>query len=96
MGGSFVILSERCASRRSPEQFCPLCRAPIGESDAVRAHLIADHKRTAAQADELAARFDTAKPIPDPEGGGRYCAWSRYGAGGEPGGRPRAAQERVE
>lgn len=75
--------------------YCPLCRHPVREPDAVHAHLIADHKRTAAQADELVARFDTAKPISDSEGGGWYCAWSRYGAGGEPGGWPRAAQKRV-
>ena len=29
-------------------------------ADAVRAHLIADHKRSAAEADELIARFDIA------------------------------------
>ena len=48
-------------------QFCPLCGCSLCLQDAVRTHLIADHKRSAAQADELIARFDTAKPIPEPE-----------------------------
>ena len=48
-------------------QFCPLCRCSMCVPDAVRTHLIADHKRSAAQADELIARFDIAKPIPEPE-----------------------------
>jgi len=48
-------------------QFCPLCRGELCVTDAVRTHLIADHKRSAAEADELIARFDTAKPIPEPE-----------------------------
>ena len=48
-------------------QFCPLCRCSLCLQDAVRTHLIADHKRSAAQADELIARFDIAKPIPEPE-----------------------------
>jgi hypothetical protein len=48
-------------------QFCPLCRGELCVMDAVRTHLIADHKRSAAEADELIARFDTAKPIPEPE-----------------------------
>jgi hypothetical protein len=48
-------------------QFCPLCRGELCMPDAVRTHLIADHKRSAAEADELIARFDTAKPIPEPE-----------------------------
>jgi hypothetical protein len=33
----------------------------------VRTHLIADHKRSAAQAEELIVRFNIAKPIPEPE-----------------------------
>jgi hypothetical protein len=37
-------------------QFCPLCRCSACLQDAVRTHLIADHKRSAAQADELIAR----------------------------------------
>jgi hypothetical protein len=48
-------------------QFCPLCRCSMCVPDAVRTHLIADHKRSAAQADELIARFNIAKPIPEPE-----------------------------
>jgi len=48
-------------------QFCPLCRGELFLADAVRAHLVADHKRSAAEADELIARFDTAQPIPEPE-----------------------------
>jgi hypothetical protein len=35
--------------------------------NAVRTHLIADHKRSAAEADELIARFAAAKPITEPE-----------------------------
>ena len=51
----------------SARHFCPLCRGELSVTDAVRTHLIADHKRSAAEADELIARFDTAKPIPAPE-----------------------------
>jgi hypothetical protein len=54
-------------------QFCPLCRGELCMPDAVRTHLIADHKRSAAEADELIERFDTAKPIPEPEPH-VYCA----------------------
>jgi hypothetical protein len=56
-------------------QFCPLCRGELCVADAVRAHLIADHKRSAAEADELIARFDTDQPIPEPEREPHmYCA----------------------
>ena len=48
-------------------QFCPLCRGELSMADAVRTHLIADHKRSPAEADELIARFDIAQPIPEPE-----------------------------
>ncbi len=48
-------------------QYCPLCRGELRVGDAVRAHLLADHKRSGAEADELIARFDTAQPIPQPE-----------------------------
>jgi hypothetical protein len=34
-------------------QFCPLCRCSLCEQDAVRTHLIADHKRSAAQAEDI-------------------------------------------
>lgn len=47
-------------------QLCPLCRGELRVANAVRAHLISDHKRSAAEADELIARFDTARPIPEP------------------------------
>ncbi len=70
-------------------QFCPLCRGALCIADAVRAHLIADHKRSAAEADELIARFDTAKPIPAPEPH-MYCAPEKRG-NGERGGHDRAA-----
>ena len=43
------------------KQFCPLCRGELCMPDAVRTHLVADHKRSAAEADELIARFDTAQ-----------------------------------
>jgi hypothetical protein len=61
-------------------QFCPLCRCSLCLQDAVRTHLIADHKRSAAQADELIARFDTAKPIPEPEPH-IYCVRANLGSG---------------
>lgn len=48
-------------------QFCPLCRGELRKADAMRTHLVADHKRSTMEADELIARFDAAKPIPDPE-----------------------------
>jgi hypothetical protein len=41
-------------------QFCPLCRGELCMADAVRTHLIADHKRSPAEADELIARFNIA------------------------------------
>ena len=51
-------------------------------ADAVRTHLIADHKRSAAEADELIARFDIAKPIPEPEPEPHmYCAAEKLGDG---------------
>jgi len=53
------------------KQFCPLCRGELCTADAVRTHLIADHKRSAAEAAELIARFDTAHPISEPH---MYCA----------------------
>jgi hypothetical protein len=54
-------------------QFCPLCRGELCMADAVRTHLIAVHKRSAAEADELIARFDIAEPIAEPEPH-MYCA----------------------
>lgn len=68
-------------------QFCPLCRGELCVADAVRTHLIADHKRSAAQAEELIARFDTAKPIPEPEPEPHI-----YFASGKPNGRERSAR----
>ncbi len=63
-------------------QFCPLCRGELCIADAVRAHLIADHKRSAAEADELIARFDTAHPIPEPEPEPHmYCATESRASG---------------
>lgn len=49
------------------KQFCPLCRSELCVADAVRTHLIADHKRSTAEADELIARFEIARPISEPE-----------------------------
>jgi len=64
-------------------QFCPLCRGELCMADAVRAHLVADHKRSAAEADELIARFDTAKPIPEPAPEPHmYFAAKKHGSGG--------------
>jgi hypothetical protein len=64
-------------------QFCPLCRGDLCMTDAVREHLIADHKRSAAEADELIARFDIAMPIPEPEPEPhKYCATEAQRAGG--------------
>jgi hypothetical protein len=64
-------------------QFCPLCRGDLCMADAVRAHLIADHKRSAVEADELIARFDIAKPIPEPEPEPHmYCATEAQRSGG--------------
>ena len=61
-------------------QFCPLCRSELCMADAVRAHLIAEHKRSATEADELIARFDIAKPIPEPEPEPHmYCATEKLG-----------------
>jgi hypothetical protein len=68
-------------------QFCPLCRGELCVADAVRTHLIADHKRSAAEAEELIARFDTAKPIPEPEPEPHI-----YFASGELNGRERSAR----
>jgi hypothetical protein len=63
-------------------QFCPLCRCSLCLQDAVRIHLIADHKRSAAQTDELIARFDIAKPIPEPEPEPHiYCECADLGSG---------------
>jgi hypothetical protein len=66
--------------RKPVTQFCPLCRCSLCEPDAVRTHLIADHKRSAAQADELITRFDIAKPIPEPEPP-IYCVRANLGSG---------------
>jgi len=56
-------------------QFCPLCRSELCMPDAVRTHLLADHKRSPAEANDLIARFDTAKPSPEPdEEPHMYCA----------------------
>jgi hypothetical protein len=64
-------------------QFCPLCRGELCVADAVRTHLIVDHKRSAAEADELIARFDIAKPIPEPElEPHMYCAAKKPGSDG--------------
>lgn len=60
--------------------FCPLCCRELCASDAVPSHLITDHKRSAAEADELIARFDTATPIPEPEPH-LYCANLKLGSG---------------
>lgn len=49
------------------KHFCPLCRGAHRDRDAVRAHLIVEHKRAADTADELLARFDTAQAIPEAE-----------------------------
>jgi hypothetical protein len=63
-------------------QFCPLCRCSLCEQDAVRTHLIADHKRSAAQAEELIVRFNIAKPIPEPEPEPHiYCVRANLGSG---------------
>ena len=63
-------------------QFCPLCRSELRMADAVRTHLVADHKRRTMEADELIARFDTAKPIPEPEPEPHmYCAGENLGSG---------------
>jgi hypothetical protein len=62
--------------------FCPLCRRELCMPDAVRTHLIAEHKRSAAAADELIARFDTAKPLPEPEPELHiYCADAKLRSG---------------
>jgi hypothetical protein len=61
------------------KQLCPLCRGDLCTEDAVRTHLIADHKRSAAEAAELIARFDTAQPISEPH---MYCATETAGGGG--------------
>ena len=68
------------------KQFCPLCRGELRMADAVRIHLVADHKRSTIEADELIARFDTAKPIPEPEPEPHmYCAGGQPQAVGAPG-----------
>ena len=36
----------------SASRFCPLCRSELRVADAMHTHLIADHKRSAAEADE--------------------------------------------
>jgi hypothetical protein len=65
------------------KQFCPLCRGELRMADAVRIHLVADHKRSTIEADELIARFDTAKPIPEPEPEPHmYCAGGQLSSGG--------------
>jgi hypothetical protein len=54
--------------------------------DAVRTHLIAEHKRSAAEADELIARFDTAKHIPEPQPEPHmYCVTEKPVSGGRSG-----------
>jgi hypothetical protein len=64
-------------------QFCPLCRGELCMPDAVRTHLVADHKRSAAEADELIARFDMAQPIPEPGPEPHmYCAPAMPGSNG--------------
>jgi hypothetical protein len=47
--------------------YCPLCRSELCLTDAVRTHLIGEHKRSAAEAAELIARFDIGKAIPEPD-----------------------------
>jgi hypothetical protein len=65
------------------QQCCPLCRGDLCMADAVRKHLIADHKRSAAEADALIARFDIAKPITAPEPEPHlYCATEAHRSGG--------------
>jgi hypothetical protein len=56
--------------RATDTHFCPLCQGKFCPADAVRTHLIADHERSAVDADELIARFDIAQPIPKPQ---IYC-----------------------
>jgi len=64
-------------------QFCPLCRGELRTTDGVRMHLVTDHKRSASEADQLMARFDTARPIPAPELKRHlFCAAGRKSAGG--------------
>jgi len=59
-------------------QFCPLSRGELCVPDAVRTHLVTDHKRSAAEADELIARFDTGQPIPEPQREPHmYCATAK-------------------
>src|SRR5579863_5847415 len=66
--GAFVMSAQA-------KQFCPLCRGELCTADAVHTHLIADHKRSAAEAAELIARFKTAQPISEPEPEPHmYCA----------------------
>ena len=43
--GAFVMTSPAT-------QFCPLCRSELRMTDAVRTHLVADHKRSTMEADE--------------------------------------------
>jgi hypothetical protein len=63
-------------------QFCPLCRGEMAAADAVREHLIADHRRSSVEADELIARFDIAKAIPEPE---RFMCWAPWAGTSGPG-----------
>lgn len=51
---------------RTPDMFCPLCRCELNIPETVRAHLIANHKRKAAERGEPMMRFDTATPT-EPE-----------------------------
>ena len=60
--------------------YCPLCRSELCVTDAVRPHLIGEHKRSAAEAAELIARFDIGKPIPEP-GRSRTCISERRNPG---------------
>lgn len=44
--------------------YCPLCRGSFSDRDAVRTHLIKEHKRSIADADEMVAGYDIADKIP--------------------------------
>ena len=62
-------------------QYCPLCQGDLCIADAVRAHLIADHKRSAAEADELIARFDAGRPTAESEPEPHMCCAQRRSPG---------------
>jgi hypothetical protein len=77
-------------------QFCQLCRSELCVADAVRTHLIADHKRSAMEADELVARFDTDKSIPRADSEPHmYCAADEPAGDGRSSAGTSAAQAAV-